>query len=116
MKKLGISLLCCVLVLSGCFLFTGCKSELDKYNDLKEMLFELQLNSADLHNDYIYLTGKRHSNSGYTDYTDYRISLEELIITENVIVECKYQNNYYWFYFNIKSIKDKNNNFIWENS
>ena len=42
MKKLGISLLCCVLVLSGCFLFTGCKSELDKYKEIPDLILELQ--------------------------------------------------------------------------
>ena len=39
MKKLGVSLLCCILVVSGCFLFSGCESsELDKYDELKEIV------------------------------------------------------------------------------
>ena len=54
MKKLGVSLLCCILIVSGCFLFSGCESsDLDKYDELKEILFELQANSNDLYDDTI---------------------------------------------------------------
>lgn len=118
MKKLGISLLCCVLVLSGCFLFAGCGSELDKYDELKEILFELQANSDDLYEKvYIYGTYHRQSNGEKIESESYgyEILLQDVIILENCIWERSQHHSYelYWFYFDIISIKNSNDNIIW---
>lgn len=116
MKKLGDSLLCCILVVSGCFLFSGCESsELDKYDELKEILFELQVNSENLYYNSIYITGYYHSeNTGRKEKTsDHKISLNKLLILENAILERRSQHNNYWFYFDIETIKDSDNNVIW---
>ena len=120
MKKLGVSLLCCILVVSGCFLFSGCESsELDKYDELKEILFELQANSNDLYEDTIYITGIRHSqyNGNEHPYTSpFEIRLQNLLIFEN----CIWENSagtalFYWFYFEITQIQNSNGEIIWSN-
>lgn len=117
MKKLGVSLLCCILVVSGCFLFSGCESsELDKYDELKEILFELQVNSEDLTYNYIYITGTAHMDYGWTyELNEHEIRLRDLLILENALFEIIDGNNYYWLYFEIETIKDSDNNIIWSN-
>lgn len=118
MKKLGVSLLCCILVISGCFLFIGCESnELDKYDELKEILFELQANSDDLYEDRIYIEGVRRSQLNGTKYpytNPFEIELQNLLIFEN----CIWENTagtalFYWFYFEITQIQNSNGETIW---
>lgn len=120
MKKFSVSLLVCVLVLSGCFLFTGCNnSELDKYAELKETLFELQANSENMY-DSIYIYGTCHRQSNGSEITStsygYEILLQDIILLGNCIWERSRNHadyNHYWSYFDIERIEDSNNNTIW---
>lgn len=117
MKKFSVSLLVCVLVLSGCFLFTGCNnSELDKYAELKETLFELQANSENTYT-YIYIKGTRYNqyNGSEGNSSGYSVRLRDIILLENCIWErsSNHMDDYYWFYFDIERIEDENDNVIW---
>lgn len=112
MKKLGISLLCCVLVLSGCFLFAGCGNELEKYDELKEILFELQMSSGDSYSNSIYVTGEyRWENSSSHSCMDLAIPLNNLIIDYNCLIY--FERDYYFYYYEITQVKGPSGDVIW---
>ena len=112
MKKFCLFLICLVLMP---IIFAGCAENANPYQSLINCIIEEQNNSDDLYNDYIKITGTCYASSnGYKSRReDYSINLQDIIITENSILERYNDFSYYYLFTGIENIKDSSGNILW---
>lgn len=115
MKKFCL-LLVCLLILP--MFFVGCNKANKNYHNLINSIIELQENSENLYNEQIYIEGIKISNGGYKEnggnINKWSVRLEELIVTNNSIIQSYSSSTYYYFLFcDILTISDLEGNIIW---
>lgn len=103
-KRISLIVLCVLIVFCSMILF-GCNgSSINEYNDIKNVIYELQKENAD---DYIYIKGTYYSqlNGSKQEANSISIDLTNIILTDNCIFEtANSYNPKYWYYFDIEEI------------
>mgnify|MGYP001852069239 CR=1 FL=1 len=124
MKNLIVKRICwfilCVLIVFCSVILFGCKSSsVDEYNDIKNIIYELQKENAnDLYSYSIYIVGTYHSQSNGAEHTDsFPIRLQNIVLTDNCIFEtANSYNPKLWYYFDIEEIQNNEREIIWSKS